>query len=172
MIALVAAATLAAPQAAGADAYTSVTRYYFVHGSIPPCRFSARTLRAALGEVTAFGEQYFADLTDAIQSTLQTQAEVRCAHGRVVASASRPASGYSPPPPGLAPPSSPTAATAAGPPAALVALAALGALAALAALAFTFGRWRGWDPQWIARWEHAWAEAGHQLSRRLPPRNG
>ena len=160
----VALASMVAPAAAAANAYTRVSRYYFLHGSVPVCRFSSSTLQTALNEVSAFGEQYFADLTDAIQATLQAQAEVRCEHGRIASAPPRPAGRPSPPPRGLSAPASPTAATAAGPPAALLALGALGTLALLTAAAVTFGRWRGWSPEWIERSEHAWAEAGFALS--------
>jgi hypothetical protein len=165
ILSLVALATLALPTGAGAgaSAYGTVSRYYFNHGSIPLCRFASSTLQTALNEVGAYGEQYFADLTDAIQSTLQDQAAVRCVHGRAVFSIGAHHGNSSPPPRGLVAPSSPTAPTSAGPPAPIVLLGALAALAALVASLITFGRWRGWEPEWVARWEHAWAQAGYRF---------
>jgi GH25 family lysozyme M1 (1,4-beta-N-acetylmuramidase) len=56
--------------AASASVYTEVLNTYQATGSIPPCRFSSGQLSAALKGIDTYGQQYFADFSDAVQSAL------------------------------------------------------------------------------------------------------
>jgi len=77
-ILLATALILCAPPAAGADVYRQVLSTYEAQGTIPPCRFSSPQLEAALRGEDAYGAQYFADFTDAIQSALAQRASGAC----------------------------------------------------------------------------------------------
>lgn len=146
------------PAAARASAYTDVVHAYQAEGSIPACRFSSSELAAALKGIDTYGQQYFADFTEAVQSALAQRASGACRPGLAVHSR---ASGTSRPSAPL--PASVTAATDAGVPAPILAMAAVGILLALVAGLGAFARSFGWDPQWAAAWRHAWAEASYRV---------
>ena len=106
---------------------------YEFRGTVPPCAFTAAQLSAALKGVDVYGQQYFSDFTNAIQTALSQRAGGACSPGA--------SAGRSPPrprgPPSAACGSRPrplTAATSAGAPLPLV-LLGLVALLALAGLA-------------------------------------
>ena len=146
------------PAAARASAYSDVLRAYQAEGSIPPCRFSSAELAAALKGIDTYGQQYFADFTEAVQSALVQRASGACTPGLP---AHPLASGTAAPRVPL--PASVTAATDAGVPAPILAMAGLGILLALIAGLGALARSFGWDPQWAAAWRHAWAEASYRV---------
>src|SRR5579859_224869 len=74
---------------AAADAYREVLSIYEAEGSIPPCQFSSPQLEAALRGEDAYGAQYFADFTDAIQSALAQRASGACTRRGQVAARSQ-----------------------------------------------------------------------------------
>jgi hypothetical protein len=118
---------------ATASAYQAVLRVYERQGTVPPCQFSPAQLESALNGVDAYGAQYFADFTQAIQNALSVRASGSCAGGAGVSRA-----GATPrrPPGSVGPPAhfGPlTAATSAGVPAPLALMGALAAAAALGA---------------------------------------
>jgi hypothetical protein len=154
----IALALALAPAAARASAYTDVLHVYQAEGSIPPCRFSSAELAAALKGIDTYGQQYFADFTEAVQSALIQRASGACTRGLAV---NLRASGTGTP---LAPlPPSATAATDAGIPAPILAMAALGIALALIAGLSSLARSFGWDPEWAAAWRHAWGEASYRV---------
>lgn len=146
------------PAAARASAYSDVLHVYQSTGSIPPCRFSSAELAAALKGIDTYGQQYFADFTEAVQSALAQRASGACTPGLTLHLR---ASGTSTPRAPL--PASVTAATDAGVPAPILAMAALGILLALLAGLGALARSFGWDPQWAAAWRHAWGEASYRV---------
>jgi hypothetical protein len=140
LMALALAGSLALPAAAAGapSAYQRVLQAYDRSGSVPPCQFSSPVLESALTGVDTYGEQYFADFTQAIQDALTTRASGACSSsapsgGRVAVGASGPGAGL---PAHLG---SVTAPTDSGVPAPLVALGVLGVVAALGVI---FGLWR------------------------------
>lgn len=149
------AVTLAVGSSAQASVYERVLHVYQSTGSIPPCEFSSAQLSAALSGVDTYGEQYFADFSDAVQAALAARASGSCARGVRLSTA------------GVVPaplrPGSLTAPTDADLPAPMLLMAAIAAivLAALGAAAIA-GAW-GWDPPWAARWRHSWAEAAYRI---------
>jgi hypothetical protein len=144
------------PAAARASAYTTVLRAYQANGSIPPCEFSSSELAAALRGIDAYGQQYFADFTAAVQTALAQRASGACTPGvKVNAGGSAPA-------PRTPLPASVTSPTDADIPAPILALAALTALLATAAGLGALARAGGWEPLWAARWRHAWDEAAYR----------
>jgi hypothetical protein len=156
--ALVILALALAPAAARASAYTDVLHIYQAEGSIPPCRFSSAELAAALKGIDTYGQQYFADFTEAVESALAARASGACTPG--LAGHLR-ASGTVAPRTPL--PASATAATDAAVPAPILAMAALAILLALIAALGALARSFGWDPRWAAAWRHAWGEASYRL---------
>ena len=148
-----------APAAAQASAYTDVLHIYQSTGSIPPCSFSSSELAAALQGIDTYGQQYFADFTEAVQSALTQRASGACTPG--LAARLRASRAGTPPAPL---PASITAATNAGVPAPIIAMAALGILLALIAGLGALARSFGWDAEWAAAWRHAWGEASYRVS--------
>lgn len=145
------------PASAAASAYSKVLHVYQVTGSIPPCRFSSLELAAALKGVDTYGQQYFADFSDAVDGALVARAAGACTPGGHPASAL----GTTPQAPL---PSSPTSATSAGAPLALLLLAGLTLAIVLIAAGAALARHQGWEPRWAASWRHAWAEAGYRMA--------
>ncbi len=147
----------AAAPAASASAYTEVLHTYQSTGSIPPCRFSSAQLSAALKGIDTYGQQYFADFSDAVGSALAARASGACAPAalRAAIAARRSA------PPGAAPavPSSLTAPTSAALPAPILLMAAVAIVAAALLAVRALVRGTGWEPEWALRWRHAWGEA-------------
>ena len=157
LIAIALATVVLTPAVARASAYTDVLRVYQAQGSIPPCRFSSPQLVAALKGIDTYGQQYFADFTEAVQTALAQRASGACtrgltAHLRAAGAAPR-----------TLLPGSITSPTDSGIPAPILVLAALTALLAAAALLGALARMLGWDPPWAAAWRHAWGEAGYRL---------
>ena len=146
------------PASADASPYADVLRVYQAGGSIPPCRFSSSELATALKGIDTYGQQYFADFTQAVQSALAQRASGACTPGQA---ARLRASGIGAPRTPL--PASVTAATDAGVPVPILAMAALGILLALIAGLGALARSFGWDPQWAAAWRHAWGEASYRV---------
>jgi hypothetical protein len=64
--------------AAGPSAYQQILGVYESQGTISPCRFSGPQLSAALRGVDTYGEQYFADFTQAVQAALSARAAGAC----------------------------------------------------------------------------------------------
>jgi hypothetical protein len=143
--ALAGIAAVTAPAAGSPpSAYQAVLHVYEQQSTVPPCQFSPAQLQSALKGVDAYGAQYFADFTQAIQNALSVRASGSCSPSARPPSA-RPSSAR---PPGgaatshrlpvpIGPPAhfGPViAATSAGVPAPL---ALMGALAATGALCGT-----------------------------------
>ncbi len=157
-VALAVVAAGAAPtRALGAGSeYQQVLHVYERAGSIPSCAFTGPQLESALKGINSYGEQYFADFTQAIQNAIATRAAGGCARstnrrrrGRGTGARGSNA-GRSGPGVGIPAHLGPvTAATDAGVPAPLVllgVLTALGALGGLGVLAVRAGRPR------LTRW--------------------
>lgn len=142
--------------AALASPYTDILHAYQTQGSIPPCRFSSPELAAALKGIDTYGQQYFADFSDAVQTALAARAAGSCAR-RVHPAVSSGAV------PQVALPTSATSATDAGAPVPILLLAGLTLLMALVAGAGALARSQGWEPAWAAAWRHAWAEAEYRV---------
>ena len=146
--------------AASASVYTEVLNTYQATGSIPACRFSSAQLSAALKGIDTYGQQYFADFSDAVQSALAARASGACAPASVraaIAARRSAAGGVSP-----ALPSSVTAPTNADLPAPILLMAAL-AIAVAAVLAVrSLVLAGGWEPEWALRWRHALGEAAYR----------
>jgi hypothetical protein len=163
LVAVVLASALVPAAAARANVYAEVLHVYQVDGTIPPCRFTSAQLSTALKGIDTYGQQYFADFSNAVQNALAARASGACsvAAQRAVLSA-RGARGAAPPPL----PASLTAPTDAGLPAPIVVMA----LVALIAGAVLGVRWvaiaGGWEPEWALRWRHAWGEAEYRLAGR------
>lgn len=147
------------PAAARASAYSDVLRVYQSNGSIPPCRFSSVQLAAALKGVDAYGQQYFADFTNAVQSALAARASGACSPGLHAYSAAG-ASARS------ALPRSVTSATDADLPAPILLMAALGIMIGSVLGLRALGGGFGCEPVWAAGWRHAWGEASYRVSGR------
>jgi hypothetical protein len=146
-----------APAAAHASAYTDVLHVYEADGSIPPCKFSSVQLAAALKGIDTYGQQYFADFTNAVQSALAARASGACSPGRHAFSSAG-ASARSALPPSI------TSATNADLPAPILLMAALGVVIGSALGLRALARGLGWEPAWAAGWRHAWGEASYRLS--------
>jgi hypothetical protein len=144
------------PVAASASPYTDVLHAYQAYGSIPACRFSSAELAAALRGIDTYGQQYFADFSDAVQSALAARAAGACARGvhPTVASGAVPQAGL---------PASATSGTDAGLPLPIVLLAALTLAFVLVAGARALANSQGWEPAWATAWRHAWAEAAYRM---------
>jgi hypothetical protein len=125
------AAVPAAASAAPPSAYQQVLSVYQSQGTVPACQFSGAELSEALNGVDTYGQQYFADFTQAVQAALSARAAGACT-GSATASARAP--GEAQPPAHFGPV---TAATSAGFPAPLAVLAGL----ALAAGLLGAGAW-------------------------------
>jgi hypothetical protein len=158
IIVLVAGLTLV--PAAGASPYSQVLRAYQSTGSVPPCRFSSVQLAAALRGIDTYGQQYFADFSDAVQNAMAARAAGACTPGarRALTVGSAPQAPL---------PASATAATNGNLPVALLALAGLTLILVMATGANLLMRNGGWEPGWAAAWRHAWGEAGYRMAGRL-----
>jgi hypothetical protein len=146
------------PGGARASEYTDVLHVYQTHGSIPACQFSSAELSAALGGIDTYGQQYFADFSNAIQNALTARAAGACIPGAspVVPAARAPSA-----PAAL--PSSVNSTTDAGVPAPIVAMAAIAVVVATALTVRGIALAGGWEPGWTVRWRHAWGEAGYRV---------
>ena len=153
LIGLVLGAVWLTPAAAQAGIYDQVLHVYQARGSIPACQFTSAQLSTALKGIDTYGQQYFADFSDAVQSALAQRASGACLPG------AKPATAVALPP---LRPRSVTAPTDAGVPAPILAMAALGLAIALAFGVSVMARSLGWEPQWLARWRHACAEASYR----------
>lgn len=156
--ALALALTAAAP--AGASTYTDVLHVYQQTGAIPPCRFTSPQLSSALKAIDTYGQQYFADFSNAIQDALSARAAGAC-----VPKSSRPglsAGGTRVSSPPL--PSSVTPPTDAGLPAPIILMTAVIVIVALVLAVRAIVVAAGWDPRWALRWRHAWGQAGYRVS--------
>lgn len=145
---------------ASASAYSQVLQTYQATGSIPACRFSSTQLAAALRGIDTYGQQYFADFTDAVQNALAARAAGACTPG-----AHRGFSSVTAPQVPLPP--SPTSSTDASLPLPLLVLGGLTLVLAMAAVGGAGARSAGWEPAWAAAWRHACAEAGERVSGAL-----
>lgn len=148
------------PAAARASVYTEVLHTYQVDGSIPPCQFSSVQLSAALKGIDTYGQQYFADFSNAIQSALAARASGACNPAALRAAL---AAHAAPPAPAPALPASLTAPTDAGVPAPLLAMAAIALAVAIVLGIRAVAVAGGWEPRWTVRWRHAWGEAGYRV---------
>jgi hypothetical protein len=148
------------PATAAASVYTEVLHTYQVKGSIPPCQFSSAQLSTALKGIDTYGQQYFADFSNAIQNALSARASGACNPAALRAALAAHAAPRTPAPPL---PASLTPPTDAGIPAPILAMAAIalavGILLGVRALALA----GGWEPRWTIRWRHAWGEAGYRV---------
>jgi hypothetical protein len=133
-----------------------VLRVYQADGSIPACSFSSAELAAALKGIDAYGQQYFADFSQAVQSALAARASGACTPGLHL-------SGSAAPIPPSAFPASVTSATDAGLPLPMLLMAGLGLVMVAAAGLGALTRSFGWEPRWAAAWRHAWAEAAYRF---------
>jgi hypothetical protein len=162
---LAAAAVLALallPAAAAASVYTDVLHVYQATGSIPPCRFTSAQLSTALKGIDTYGQQYFADFSNAVQSALDARAGGACSAAALHPSPSalRAPAGI----PAPQPPSSVTAPTGADLPAPILAMAIIALLVGGVLTVRWVALAAGWDPGWAVRWRHAWSEAGYRVS--------
>lgn len=155
---MLAACMLLPSSTAGASSYSQVLHTYQLRGSIPPCKFSSAQLSAALKGVDTYGEQYFADFTDALQSALAARASGACTPGPRTPAQPAPSARATSLRVGSVP-----APSGADLPAPIVLMAALAAVLGIAAMVGATARVRGWDPAWAASWRHAWAEAGYRF---------
>jgi hypothetical protein len=162
-VAVVLASALVPAAAARANVYTAVLHVYQLDGSIPPCRFSSAQLATALKGIDTYGQQYFADFSNAVQNALAARASGACsaAAQRAVLSAGR-ARGA----PASPLPASLTAPTDAGPPAPIVLMALVAAIVGAALGIRALALAGGFEPEWTLRWRHAWAEAGYRVAGR------
>jgi hypothetical protein len=145
------------PATAQASSYTDVLRVYQSTGSIPACKFSSPELAAALKGIDTYGQQYFADFTEAVQAALAQRASGACAHGAAVRMSATAG------PSRIPLPASVTSATDANIPAPIIAMAALAAVLAASFGVGAVARGFGWDPRWAAAWRHAWGEASYRV---------
>ena len=161
LLGLTLAALALLPASALASAYTQVLRVYQADGSIPPCRFSSTELAAAMKGVDTYGQQYFADFTNAVQSALAARASGSCAPGRPARASTPIALSRGP-----ALPASVTSSTDANVPAPILLMAAIALLLAAAAAVAAVSRAFGLDAPWAAAWRHAWAETAWRAGGR------
>jgi hypothetical protein len=158
-VAFVLASALLPSAVAPASVYTDVLHVYQLNGSIPPCRFSSAQLSTALKGIDTYGQQYFADFTNAVQSALAARASGVCTPGVSRAAPSARAQ------PSFARPALPpsvTAPTSAGVPAPIVLMAALALVVAAVLAVRALALAGGWEPEWAVRWRHAWGEASYR----------
>jgi hypothetical protein len=153
VIGLVLSLAWLAPTPAGASVYDQVLSVYQAKGFIPACEFTSSQLSAALKGIDTYGQQYFADFTNAVQTALAQRASGTCIAGAKHATAVLPPLR----------PGSLTAPTDAGVPAPILAMAALGTVIAVAFGVSAAGRALGWEPRWLVRWRHACAEASYRV---------
>jgi hypothetical protein len=160
LAAMLLCAAIPAGAGAAASAYQQVTQSYQTTGQVPVCRFSSAELEAALKEASPDEMQYYGDVTEAIQSTLDAQATGGCNKHRSGVVASSDLGGLRVPPP----PADVTAGTGAGVPLPLVLLFAVAAAFAAVALTLRLARAGGWDPAWAASVRHTWGETEYRIS--------
>ena len=145
-----------APTAVGASAYTQVLQTYQATGTVPACRFSSVELEAALKGIDTYGQQYFADFSDAVQSALTARAAGTCLHGvHAVATAAAPQAAL---------PAAATSPTGGSVPLPMLLLGGLALATALVGGTLAVVRSQAWEPRWAAAWRHAWAEAGYRIA--------
>ncbi len=153
---------LAPPFAAAASSiYSQVLDAYQANGSIPPCQFTSVQLQQALKGVDTYGEQYFADFTNAIQTALAARASGACSPSR--------ASGLKKPAattqrfvvPAV------TGATGSDLPVPILVFAGLTVAAAGGGAVALLWRARGWDPRWASWLRHAAGETAHRAASGL-----
>jgi hypothetical protein len=137
--------------------YSQVLAAYQANGSIPPCQFTSADLQQALKGVDTYGQQYFADFTNAIQTALAARGSGACLPG-----GPRAPSGHESVAAAQFVPPSITGSTSAGLPAPLLVLAGLSVAFAAGGLLTVLGRARGWDPRWAASLRHGLGEAGYR----------
>lgn len=144
--------------AAGPGIYAQVLAVYQADGSVPPCQFTSAQLQQALKGVDTYGQQYFADFTDAVQTALAARASGACLPGgpRFSGQPNQAAGQFTPP--------AITAATNANLPAPMLILAALTVMLAATGGLVLVARARGWDPRWAAAVRHGIAEAGYRAA--------
>jgi hypothetical protein len=82
---------------ASSGAYQAVLHAYESQGQVPPCQFSGVQLERALQGVDAYGAQYFADFTQAIQTALSVRASGSCSAAPAAATPTRVAGPVTPP---------------------------------------------------------------------------
>jgi hypothetical protein len=141
------------PTAAVASIYSQVLHTYQQSGSIPPCMYTGGQLATALKGVDVYGQQYFSDFTNAIQSALAQRAGGACEPG-AQGGAAAPGSGG---PPLQLPPL--TAGTRAGLPLPLLVLAIIFGLGLLGAAARGLRRALGREAANRGWWGHLRGEA-------------
>jgi len=159
LLTLCLAALPATAAAAGPGNYLQVLGAYQANGSVPPCQFTSAQLQDALKGVDAYGEQYFADFTNAVQAALASRASGACAPGGARTQPSGPtaaASHFTPP--------AVTGSTGSDLPAPILVLGGLTLAAALGAALAVIGRARGWDPRWLAALRHGAGDAGYRAA--------
>jgi hypothetical protein len=173
-------AALAGASGARANAYNAVRAVYEARGLVPACWFASTELEAALREAGPDDAEYYGDLIQAIQGTLEAQGTGRCRNGEPVAGATGGTgagggsggggtgaggeTGGAGAPPAATPPAGLTAATGAGVPLPLIVLFALAAAFGAVALVAATARARGWRPGWAAAARHSWDEAEYRLA--------
>jgi hypothetical protein len=145
--------------AAAPSNYSRVLAAYQAHGSVPSCQFTSAQLEQALKGVDTYGEQYFADFTNAIQSALAARASGSCLPGRTGFPRGAAASRFTPP--------ALTAATGAELPAPILVLAGLTVMCACAGALALLWRRRGWDPRWAAWLRHAAGDSAYRAASRV-----
>jgi hypothetical protein len=159
--ALVLALVPLAPGPARASVYTDVLHVYQRTGSIPPCQFSSEQLSAALRQIDTYGQQYFADFSNAVQTALTARAGGACS-----AAALNPSQAALHAPAGIAAPPLPPSVTSpanAGIPAPIVLMTVVIVLVAVVLAARAIAVATGFQPRWSLRWRHAWGEAGYRI---------
>jgi|GEM_PF-2786992 len=162
----VAAAALGWPAgvAAASGIYQRVLSTYESLGSVPPCHFTSPQLEAALRGEDAYGAQYFADFSAAIETALAQRAGGACARGARARARRRPVSLTGPTFPL---PSSPTSPTSGSIPAPLWVMGGLALLAATLAGLPRLVRALGWQPGWARAWRHAYRDAAFHAGGRV-----
>ena len=156
---------LVLPAVAGANAYTEVYAEFQKVGSVPACKFTAATLKAAQGETPSYDQQYFADFSDAVTNALNAQVGGVCAGGKQssVLGGTAPALNGT----GGGPlPKSTSASTSSNVPLAFVLLGVLVGLLAIGGAVFAVVWRRGIESPWMADWRHACQEASFRLEGR------
>jgi hypothetical protein len=152
--------TLPGLAAAQGTVYSQVLAAYQANGSVPPCQFTSAQLQQALKGVDTYGEQYFADFTNAVQTALSARASGACSPGARSLGGRAQGAGSAFTAPGV------TAPTGSGLPAPIAGLAALTLVLAAGGGLVMAGRSRGWDPRWLAWVRHAAGEAAYRAGSR------
>ena len=186
-----AAAALAAPAVAQANAFDQIFKDYQRTGKVEPCKYSQAQLQQAQSQVPNDVQAYAPDFPNALQAALEQRAGGACRSGgqapvqTTTAATPPPATTpAAPTPSGVtttpAPTPDPTVAPAANDqaiartaasasgsdasvPAPVVALAVLGGLLALGGLLYGLAHWLAFDPPWAQRARFAMAEAGWRV---------